>query len=94
MIGEPDVSGLWLWRTAIITLLVSGAAFILPARSDTLDVFAELQTQLGAKKFVDAEQTAIQLLNLLFQFLDFLLFGCLLCPGRRRKRTCEQRQRE
>src|SRR5271170_936908 len=44
-------------------LLMGDMAFILPARSDTLDVFAELQTQLGAKKFVDAEQTAIQLLK-------------------------------
>jgi hypothetical protein len=63
VIGEPDVSEPWLWRTAIIALLVSGLASILPARSDTLDVFAELQQQLSAKKFVDAEQTATQLLK-------------------------------
>lgn len=57
------MSGLWLRRTVIAMLLAGGMAVILPARSDTLDVFAELQAQLGAKKFVDAEQTATQLLQ-------------------------------
>jgi len=62
MIGEPDVSGLWLRRTAITMLLAGGMVSIVPARSDTLDIFAQLQVQLGAKKFADAEQTATQLL--------------------------------
>src|SRR5271163_5037146 len=62
MIGEPDVSGLWLRRTAITMLLAGGMVSVVPARSDTLDIFAQLQVQLGAKKFADAEQTATQLL--------------------------------
>jgi hypothetical protein len=57
------VSGLWLRRTAIAILLVGGMVSIIPARSDTLDVFAQLQAQLGARKFADAEQTATQLLK-------------------------------
>jgi hypothetical protein len=57
------VSKLWRCCGTIATLLLGVSIAVSAASADTFDRFVELQQQMTARKFVDAEQTASQILK-------------------------------